>query len=147
MQKIQTREGLISRKHLAVLAVARQQLKLEEEVWRDLLKVYGGKVSAKELTFAEFEAVLRRCEELGFVSTARKRYVACALYEVVTPAQQVKIQELYGKLGWGAGRQAGFNRRQIRKGWPQTQDEASRIIESLKKMVARGYSERTNPQK
>lgn len=141
MQQVQ--EKLIGAKHLALLGVARRRLRLADDVWRDLLKVQAGKTSAKELTFAEFELVLRRCEQLGFVSTAHQRFEAAALYEVVTPAQQAKIQELYGKLGWDGRRQSGFNRRQIRKGWPQSQSEASRIIEALKKMVARGYSERT----
>lgn len=139
MYKVQ---GTVTKKHLGVLAVARLRLKLEEDVWRDLLHTYGGVRSAKELTLSGFDAVMRRCRELGFTSSARMRREA-ATDGVITPPQQEKIQKLYEDLGWNKRRQVGFNQRQLGCGWPQDTWEAERLIEALKKMVARGYSERT----
>lgn len=136
----------MNQKRLALLRVARQQLGLDEDSYRAILLVQGGVESAKDLCDDGFERVMARFGELGFVSTARKKWFkprgtnAAAL---VTPGQQQRLQALFGELAWGAERQEGFNRRMCKKAWPQTRAEANRVIEALKAMVARGYQQQS----
>ena len=130
---------MISNAQKAMLHVAKSQLKLEDEMYRAILREQGGVESSTELTNTTFERVIRRLEELGFVNSARRPLRRDRRpTEPVTPEQQQKIRDLYATLGWTeTARQMGFNKRCCRKSWPQTRTDAAKVIEGLKAIVAR----------
>lgn len=136
---------MMTAKKLAVLRVAKAQLRLDDDNYRAVLKVHGGVESATELDDAGFDAVMARFRELGFTSTARQKWFKPARQDaeaLVTPGQQKRLEELFGRLEWPLARQQGFNRRMCKKAWPQTRAEANRVVEALKAMTARGYKGR-----
>lgn len=129
----------------ALLHVAKAHLGLSEDEYRALLCGAAGVESSRDLDPAGFEKVLARLEALGF--RARRRYPTGRAARpdpeaLVTPAQQKRLRDLYQALGWGERRQQGFNRRVCGKPWPQTRADANKIVEALKAMTARGYSDR-----
>lgn len=53
------------------------------------------------------------------------------------------LQDLYVQIGWvDTARQKGFNKRMCGKPWPQTVKEVNDIIEAVKAMRDKNYSER-----
>ncbi|MDI3547907.1 MAG: hypothetical protein PWR10_1559 [Halanaerobiales bacterium] len=133
---------MISNKKKALLHVAKNQLGLDDDLYREILYQEAGVKSSTKLSDKGFKKVMRRFEKLGFKSKPKKpkRKRENKPHGVITPGMQDLINELYNKLGWDdSKRQIGFNRRQIGKPWPQTRAEANKIIEALKAMVRRGY--------
>lgn len=55
----------------------------------------------------------------------------------ITPAQQVMITGLFRLLGKSRQEQVGFSQRQCKKPWPQTFEDADKLIEPLKAMLKR----------
>lgn len=139
------RKTTINNKQKALLHVARQQLGLEDDIYRLILETEAGVSSAKDLTPEGFDRVMVRMEALGFeprLRYQRHRATKPNPDETVTPAQQKRINDLYEELGWKESkRRQGFNRRVVGKPWPQTREEAIKIIEALKAMLARGYDQ------
>ncbi|MBM4395623.1 MAG: regulatory protein GemA [Deltaproteobacteria bacterium] len=136
-----------TKEQLALLHVAKAKLGLSDDTYRDILHVQGGVASAKDLGARGFEAVLKRFRELGFRrrSPARTTKAAAAPGDPPSPLQLSKIRHLWEDLGWREEeRRRGFAKR-VCGGhpWPQTVEEAAALIEALKKMRGRGYSERT----
>lgn len=130
---------------LAVLHVAKKQLGLDDDTYRDILKAHAGVRSAKDLDTDGFENVMRYLKlELGFRPTG-KAFVkeAVAPGDLPTPKQLGALRGLYERLGWtDTARQRAFNERVIKSVWPQTRRDASKLIEALKNMNRRDYSER-----
>lgn len=129
---------------IRTLHVARKQLGLDEDTYRDALQAHAGVRSSRQLDHDGFAAVLAHFESCGFRLEAPRFQARDAdTGNAVTPAQQRYMAGLYRQLGLTERtRQQGFARRQIGKAWPQTQAEASRMIEALKAMVDRGYKAR-----
>jgi hypothetical protein len=136
---------MISNKMKAILHVAKNNLDLDDDLYREIMYQEAGVSSSVELTPAGFKKVMRRFEKLGFKSTSKYKTKSRKKrenkpYSVITPEMQDLINGLYNKLGWNdSKRRIGFNRRQIEKPWPQTRVEANKIIEGLKAMIRRGY--------
>jgi hypothetical protein len=88
---------------------------------------------------------MKRFKDLGFKVETKTKHRQPYLQApdrdpdgLPSPAHLQKINELYDRLGWVENeRRIGFNRRVIKKPWPQNRDEANKIIEGLKSMVAR----------
>jgi hypothetical protein len=59
----------------------------------------------------------------------------------VTEEQTAKINELFDQLGMASVGQArmNFSRRTCGSTWPQTREQANKIIEALKAMEKRGW--------
>lgn len=137
----------LSRGQLAVLHVAKKQLGLDDDVYRDVLESAAGVRSAKELTPASFRAVMSRFEELGFQGTKHVRRPRSAAKPdernpdaLVTGRQLAYLRHLFDEVGMDTlRRQAGFCERVCGRPWPQTRREASRCIEALKGMTERRY--------
>ena len=55
----------------------------------------------------------------------------------ITPFQQVVLDGLYQLVGYDRQRQITFSQRQCKKPWPQSQEDADKIIEPLKSMAMR----------
>jgi hypothetical protein len=134
---------MINNKKIALIHVAKNQLGLDDGIYRDILYREAQVRSSKDLNEAGFEAVMNCFNEMGFQSTSnrRKKKRKVRTNGTVTPEQQEYINDLYDKLGWDSPkRRIGFNKRQIGKPWAQTVKEASDLIEGLKAMLNRGYS-------
>lgn len=59
---------------LKVIHVAKRQLGLSDDLYRDILRREAGVDSARDLDATGFDRVMMRFRDLGFVSTGRKRY-------------------------------------------------------------------------
>lgn len=57
------------RKMIAKIKIAQSQLKMDDDIYRDLLHRLTGKNSAKDLDYAELDRVLREMTRLGFKPT------------------------------------------------------------------------------
>ncbi len=60
--------SLLNNKQLALIHVAKKELGLDDEVYRATLLAHGGADSARDLTQAGFEAVMKHFEACGFKS-------------------------------------------------------------------------------
>lgn len=130
-------QQIIGKSEKALLHVAKAQLGLDDDLYREILRQEAQAESSAALTYRQFDRVMARMRKLGF----RRRRAAvkpAAPRALITREQQDKIQSLYSALGWSAmNRQMGFNRRQLGKAWPQTRAEANKVIEGLKRILAR----------
>lgn len=133
----------ITSKQLALLHIAKSQLGLDDMDYRSVLDLYGGVESAKNLTTDGFKSVMAYLEKIGFKNKAKKVYQKNKpLYAdpngLPYPAQLNKVNQLFIDMEMvEPERQQGFCRRVIKKPWPQTRDETSKVIEGLKAMLAR----------
>lgn len=135
--------GELTKSQTAIVHVARRELGLDDDVYRDVLRSVTGRETLAECTKGEWLALMRRFESLGFHGTNHRPTPARRAQALVTPAQLDLLRELFVQLGWNdPAREMGFTKRVIRKVWPQTRAEANKVIEALKAMIARGYSER-----
>lgn len=144
--------GKVIASQLALIHVAKKELGLSDEDYRSLLQLHGGVNSAKLLTMDGFERVMKQMEQLGFssirVGNGYKQTVYCAAdtrlsdpEAIKTPAQEDRLTHYFETLDWQElDRRQNFCRRMIKKPWPQTRDEAAKVIEALKAMVARNYA-------
>ena len=58
---------MLTKKQIAVLHVAQNQLGLDEETYRDVLANHGGVSSSKQLGYKGFKAVMAHFEKSGFI--------------------------------------------------------------------------------
>lgn len=126
----------ISKEKLAVIHIAKAQIGLDDDLYREILLQEANVESSKYLTDVTFDKVMKRLKGLGFRQNQKaKKQNPNAL---PGPWQLEKIETLYKQLGWtDLKRQQGFAQRQIKKPWPQTRADANRIIEGLKAMISR----------
>jgi hypothetical protein len=137
----------LSKGQLAVLHVAKKQLSLDDDIYRNLLEIYGGVSSSKHLKLDGFKRVMEHLARLGFESTSaqgRPRQPQRAPRRdpdgVPYPAQLSMIEGLLAQVGFNdPERRQGFCRRVIGRPWPQTRAEANKVFEALKAMVKRGW--------
>lgn len=129
----------LTREQLAVIHVAKKELQLDDDLYRTILRQAAGVSSSKDLDTQGFDRVMSRMKQLGFKRQAsRKTRQPKDGQALVLPSQMELISQLYDHLGWDdRDRRVGFNRRQIRKPWPQTRLEANKVIEGLKAMIRR----------
>lgn len=149
MRTISKRDIGLTNKQIALLHVAKKQLNLDDDTYRQILLLYGGIETAKYMSLEGFERVIEHFERLGFQSAAaQKQPTRQTRYRAPErdadgspyPAQLKIIQRYFEQIGFIDGdRQQGFCRRVIKKPWPQTRAEANKIFEALKAMLARGY--------
>lgn len=123
-----------------LLHAAARWLGLDEDTYREILRQEAGVETSLALDQKGLDRVLRRFEQLGFKPSGRagrRRHVHFP-GELPTPDQLALIEHLYEDLGWwDRRRQIGFNRRACGRPWPQTREEANKVIEGLKAMLAR----------
>lgn len=131
----------VTKQQQALLHVAKKELQLADEDYQSVLLLYGGVESSKYMTQEGFKRVMNHFEWLGFTSTAAARPYKAPRRDpagIPYPAQLQMIQSLFDQLGWPEGeRQRGFCQRVIKKSWPQTRNEANKILEGLKAILAR----------
>jgi hypothetical protein len=123
-----------SSRQLALVHVAKKQLGLSEEEYREILKSHGGVESAKFLDDWGVDRVLRFFHTLGFKE--KRRVPKRDLTILASKSQHGLIYGLMKDLGWSQERLNGFVDRMTAKDYPEelTKREASMVIEGLKAM-------------
>lgn len=119
----------IDRNKLAVLHIAKKELNLSEEEYRDILRNAAGVESAKDLDDEKF----RRLMNVFMRSRHYRRQP-----DGITLRQKYFIRTLCRNLGWDGGHFENFAKKYHHKTQLDrfTKIEASRLIESLKNVAA-----------
>ena len=125
---------MINNKQKAILHIAKAQLGLSEEQYREILKAQGGAESSVQLDDFGFEKVLRFFGKMGFKKKRATRRVAPT--DFATEGQRKVLYHLMEDLGWWTSRLLGFIKKMTGKEHVEQLSgrEAQRVIEALKAM-------------
>ncbi|MGB9629078.1 MAG: phage protein GemA/Gp16 family protein [Thermodesulfobacteriota bacterium] len=132
----------IGKKKKALVHIAKEDLHLSEESYRQILKAVAGVESSTKLTREGFEKVMKRFEEMGFKGLLPRPYHPTPKSRLIPPgspqgqqsitsSQQDFLTYLLGELGWAEAQYQGFCRRIIKKPYPLTRREGQKIIIGL----------------
>jgi len=132
----------IGRKKKALLHIAKEDLHLDEESYRQILKGVAGVESSTQLTVEGFEKVMRRFQEMGFKGLLRDPYHPVPKgrlipvdspqgLEAITSSQRDFILYLLGKLNWDERHYHTFCQRIIKRPNPLTKRDGQNIIIGL----------------
>mgnify|MGYP000001600738 FL=1 len=117
---------MLSHSQLALIHIARSQIDISEEDYRNLLKNNFKVISSKNLTPFQFKKLMEIFEnKLGFVRITGE----------LSEAQYRKIRKMCNLLKWNRDRINGFVKRQLGETKAiETLDksEANKVIEGLK---------------
>ncbi len=118
--------SMLSQKQLALIHIARNQIDISEEEYRDLLKNNFRVESSKNLTPFQFKKLMEVFEnKLGFVKITGE----------LSEAQYKKIRKMCNLLKWNRERINGFVKRQLGESKAIetiNKAEANKVIEGLK---------------
>ncbi|MGD0915287.1 MAG: phage protein GemA/Gp16 family protein [Thermodesulfobacteriota bacterium] len=132
----------IGRKKKALVHIAKEDLRLDEESYRQILKGVAGVESSTRLTEEGFENVMKRFQEMGFKGllphpfhpVPRGRLIPSGSpqgLESITSNQQNFISYLLEKTGWDEGHYHAFCQRIIKRPDPLTKRDGQKIIIGL----------------
>jgi hypothetical protein len=132
----------IGRKKKALVHIAKEDLRLDEESYRQILKGVAGVESATWLTEGGFENVMKRFQEMGFKGllpypyhpVPKGRLIPSGSpqgLESITSNQQDFISYLIERLIWDKGHYHAFCQRIIKKPDPLTKRDGQKIIIGL----------------
>jgi len=132
----------IGRKKKAIVHIAKEELHLDEESYRQILKGVAGVESSTQLTEAGFEKVMRRFQEMGFKGLLPDPYQPVPKgrlipsdspqgQETITPSQLSFISYLLEKRQWDNGHYHTFCQRIIKRPDPLTKRDGQKIIIGL----------------
>jgi hypothetical protein len=129
---------MINNRQKAILHIAKAQLGLSEEQYREILKAQGGAESSVHLDDFGFDKVMRFLAQLGFKKKRATRRVAPT--DFANDGQRKVLYHLMEDLGWWPARLLGFIRKMTGKEKAEelSGKEAQRVIEGLKAMRDRG---------
>lgn len=147
---------MIGRKKKALVHIAKEDLHLDEDAYRQILKGVAGVGSAKDLTEEGFERMMRRFQEMGFKGLLPSPYQPVPRgrlipldspvgAEGVTQNQQGFISYLLGKLTWSDGHYDAFCRRIIKRPSPRTKRDGQKVIIGLMAIARRKSLPRPSP--
>jgi hypothetical protein len=132
----------IGRKKKALVHIAKKDLHLDEESYRQILKGVAGVESSTRLTVQGFEKVMKRFQKMGFKGLLPSPYHPVPKgrlipsgsrqgEETMTASQQDFISYLMGRLNWDEGHYHAFCQRIIKKPNPTTKRDGQKIIIGL----------------
>jgi hypothetical protein len=132
----------IGRKKKAIVHIAKEELHLDEESYRQILKGVAGVESSTQLTEAGFEKVMKRFQEMGFKGLLPDPYQPVPKgrlippespqgEQTITPSQLGFVSYLLRKLSWEDEHYHAFCRRIIKKPDPVTKRDGQKIIIGL----------------
>ena len=132
----------IGRKKKAIVHIAKEDLHLDEESYRQILKGVAGVESATQLTEEGFEKVMTRFQEMGFKGLLPDPYQPVPKgrlippdspqgQEAITPSQLGFISYLLKKLSWDEGHYRAFCQRIIKRPDPSTKRDGQKMIIGL----------------
>ena len=138
----------ISKKQKAVLHVAKGQLALDDDTYRDVLEAHAGVRSAKDLDYQGFKSVMKHFEACGFKAQSSKLKARREERRVgmATAAMLRKIYASWWALGgtyYEQGKELralrGFLKKRFRVDHENflTFDQGRAVIEAIKKIGAR----------
>jgi len=138
---------MVSRGQIKLIHLAKGRLGLSQEEYVEILLLFGGVRSSKELDPEGFFRVMEHFRELGFEAhfsgifappgeTHKKPGV---LIEMVTPGQRALIRQLESELGWAdnPARLENFIIKRFSIKRIRTKVQAIKVIEALKAMLER----------
>jgi len=132
----------------AKIHIAKSELRLSDDQYRDCLFARYHVYSSVDLTVVQGEDLLRHFRSLGWKARAPKRPRARPnALELASPPHLALLAKFYDGLGWEPARRVGFNRKMTGRPWPQSRADCNKIIEALKAMAKRNYAERPTPTK
>jgi hypothetical protein len=132
----------IGRKKKALIHIAKDNLHLDEESYRQILKGVAGVESSTRLTREGFEKVMKRFQEMGFKGLLLHPYHPVPKgrlipsdspqgLESISSSQQDFISYLLEKLNWDEGHYLSFCQRIIKRPDPLTKRDGQKIIIGL----------------
>jgi len=132
----------IGRKKKALVHIAKDDLHLDEESYRQILKGVAGVESSTRLTKEGFEKVMNRFQEMGFKGLLPYPYHPAPKgrlipsgspqgLESITSNQQDFISYLLGRLTWDEEHYHAFCQRIIKRPDPLTKRDGQKIIIGL----------------
>jgi hypothetical protein len=132
----------IGRKKKALVHIAKGDLHLDDESYRQILKGVAGVESSTQLTVEGFEKVMRRFEEMGFKGLLPDPYQPVPKgrlipqgspqgFEGITTSQQNFVNYLLERLGWDQDHYHAFCQRIVKKLEPITKRDGQKIIIGL----------------
>jgi phage gp16-like protein len=144
--------GTISRKQIQLIHIAKNELGLDEDIYRDMLFEFYDTRSSKDLSYSQATDLIERFKGFGFKIRSKK--VPDNIIHMTTPKQRSLIDILSKRFKWKESK--GFSL------WLQSQNEkgfiksvslnestdASWVIEKLKlmtKTTTQNISNRENP--
>jgi hypothetical protein len=141
----------LSPKQFGLIAVIEKHFGMSDEQAHDWMRDLTGCVRRRDLTQSQFEELRRWATARGFrrpngfgervrrqkAKAARAANVAAGL-PTVTDAQRGLIAALAVSADLTPAQQAGVCKRACGSVWPQTAEQAGKVIEALKALVARG---------
>jgi hypothetical protein len=133
---------VIGRKKKALVHIAKEDLRLDEESYRQILKGVAGVESATRLTEEGFENVMKRFQEMGFKGllpypyhpVPKGRLIPSGSpqgLESITSNQQDFISYLLKRLIWDEEHYHAFCQRIIKRPDPLTKRDGQKIIIGL----------------
>lgn len=132
----------IGRKKKALVHIAKEDLHLDEESYRRILKGVAGVESSAQLDSEGFQRVMRRFQEMGFKGLLPHPYHPSPKgrlipsnspqgLESITQGQNDFISYLLGELKWEEGHYHAFCQRIIKSLEPHTKRDGQKIIIGL----------------
>jgi hypothetical protein len=132
----------IGRKKKALIHIAKDDLHLDEESYRQILKGVAGVESSTRLTREGFEKVMKRFQEMGFKGLLPHPYHPVPKgrlipsdspqgFESITSSQQDFISYLLEKLNWDEGHYHAFCQRIIKRPDPLTKRDGQKTVIGL----------------
>jgi len=140
----------IGRKKKALVHIAKEDLHLDEETYRHILKGVAGVESAAQLTSEGFEKVMNRFKGMGFKGLLPYPYHPIPKgrlipsgspqgLESITSSQQDFIAYLLEKLDWDEGHYHAFCQRIIKMPYPLTKRDGQKMIIGLMAILRRRF--------
>jgi hypothetical protein len=144
----------IGRKKKAIVHIAKEDLHLDEESYRQILKGVAGVESTTRLTEEGFERVMRRFQEMGFKGLLPHPYHPVPKgrlipsgspqgLESITSNQQDFISYLLERLSWDEGHYHAFCQRIIKRPDPLTKRDGQKIIIGLMAILRKRTMQKT----
>jgi hypothetical protein len=132
----------IGRKKKALVHIAKEDLRLDEESYRRILKGVAGVESSAQLNREGFQRVMKRFQEMGFKGllphpyhpSPKNRLIPSDSpqgQESITQSQNDFISYLLGELKWEQGHYHAFCKRIIKSLEPRTKRDGQKIIIGL----------------
>jgi hypothetical protein len=147
---------VIGRKKKALIHIAKDDLHLDEEYYRQILKGVAGVESSTRLTREGFEKVMKRFQEMGFKGLLPHPYHPVPKgrlipsdspqgFESITSSQQDFISYLLEKLNWDEGHYHAFCQRIIKRSDPLTKRDGQKTVIGLMAILRQRTMKRRNP--
>ncbi len=97
---------MLTKNQIAILHVAKKQLAMDNDTYRDVLRAHGGAGSARDLDYDGFRAVMRHFEASGFVSRPKEKKGGPSAGDIPRGrpgmASRAQIKKIYA-MWWGLG--------------------------------------------